>query len=48
MLTLSLGTALTRAALEWGDSAIEQLAAMEAAGTANPQPANSNAVPEKP
>ena len=31
MLTLGLGMALTRAALEWGDAALAQLAAMEAA-----------------
>ena len=32
MLTLSLGIALTRAALEWGESALAALASMEAAG----------------
>ncbi len=32
MLTLHLGMAMTRAALEWGESAIAQLTAMEAAG----------------
>lgn len=32
MLTLSLGMAMTRAALEWGESAIAQLTAMEAGG----------------
>jgi PadR family transcriptional regulator AphA len=32
MLTLNLGMAMTRAALEWGESAIAQLTAMEAAG----------------
>jgi DNA-binding PadR family transcriptional regulator len=31
MLTISLGVALTRAALEWGESALAQLASMEAA-----------------
>jgi hypothetical protein len=31
MLTLSLGMAMTRAALEWGESALTQLAAMESA-----------------
>ena len=31
MLTLGLGMALTRAALEWGDAALAQLAVMEAA-----------------
>jgi DNA-binding PadR family transcriptional regulator len=46
MLTLSLGTAVTRAALEWGESAIEQLSSMEAAAPA--PPADCNAAPEKP
>ena len=32
MLTISLGIALTRAALEWGESALAALASMEAAG----------------
>ena len=31
MLTLGLGLALTRAALDWGDSALKELAALEAA-----------------
>ena len=30
MLTLSLGLAMTRAALEWGESALKELAALEA------------------
>lgn len=34
MLTLSLGTALTRAALEWGELALAQLSAIEAASAA--------------
>jgi PadR family transcriptional regulator AphA len=48
MLTLSLGTALTRAALEWGESALQQLVAMEADAPANPLPADSRAIPDKP
>jgi hypothetical protein len=32
MLTLSLGIAMTRAALDWGESALKELAALEAAG----------------
>jgi DNA-binding PadR family transcriptional regulator len=36
MLTLSLGIAMTRAALEWGESALTQLTAMEASSTAEP------------
>ena len=36
MLTLSLGIAMTRAALEWGESALVQLTAMEASSTAEP------------
>jgi DNA-binding PadR family transcriptional regulator len=35
MLTLSLGMALTRAALDWGESALAQLAAIEAAQALN-------------
>ena len=35
MLTLGLGMALTRAALDWGDAALAQLAAMEAAQVLN-------------
>jgi len=48
MLTLSLGTALTRSALVWGESALEQLTALDAAAPANPQPAESSAAQEKP
>jgi DNA-binding PadR family transcriptional regulator len=33
MLTLGLGLALTRAALDWGESALEQLSAMESASS---------------
>lgn len=35
MLTLSLGIAMTRAALDWGDSALAQLEAMEASQVLN-------------
>jgi DNA-binding PadR family transcriptional regulator len=35
MLTLSLGITLTRAALEWGESALAQLSSMEAAEAEN-------------
>ncbi|MGB9407257.1 MAG: PadR family transcriptional regulator [Terracidiphilus sp.] len=41
-LTLGLGTALTSAALDWGESALAQLAAMEAAAAQNPPPAEGN------
>jgi DNA-binding PadR family transcriptional regulator len=46
MLTLSLGIALTRAALAWGESAIEQLSSMET--TAPATPADSSAPPQSP
>lgn len=36
MLTLSLGLAMTRAALDWGDSALAQLATMEASTSEEP------------
>ena len=36
MLTISLGIALTRAALEWGESALAQLSSMEAAAAPKP------------
>jgi DNA-binding PadR family transcriptional regulator len=42
MLTLSLGIALTRAALDWGESALAQLAALETALAEAPQPAEIN------
>jgi PadR family transcriptional regulator, regulatory protein AphA len=44
MLTLGLGMALTRAALEWGESALTQLAAMETAaeGVAPPLPSGQD------
>ncbi len=37
MLTLSLGIALTRAALDWGESALAELASIEAAAPENPE-----------
>jgi DNA-binding PadR family transcriptional regulator len=37
MLTLGLGMALTRAALDWGESALEQLSAMETEAVQNTQ-----------
>lgn len=37
-LTLSLGIALTRTALEWGESALAVLASAPATGARNPQP----------
>jgi DNA-binding PadR family transcriptional regulator len=42
MLTLGLGMALTRAALDWGESALAQLASMEAAAAEVPLPADNN------
>ena len=44
MLTLSLGIALTRAALEWGESALATLSSAEATAAPDPQPANNNPV----
>jgi DNA-binding PadR family transcriptional regulator len=41
MLTLGLGLALTRAALDWGESALAELASIEAAAAENPQTANT-------
>jgi DNA-binding PadR family transcriptional regulator len=41
MLTLSLGMALTRAALEWGESTLAQLSASEAPGPRSPKPAKT-------
>ena len=46
MLTLRLGIAMTRAALDWGESALAQLASMETAAQ-NPRPAASNPTAEK-
>ena len=42
MLTLRLGIAMTRAALDWGEAALAQLASMETAATADPQPSTVN------
>ncbi len=39
MLTLSLGIKLTRAALDWGKSALEELASIDAAAPQSSQPA---------
>jgi DNA-binding PadR family transcriptional regulator len=44
MLTLSLGIALTRTALEWGESALATLSSAEATAAPDPQPANNNPV----
>ncbi len=44
MLTLGLGLALTRAALDWGEAALVQLADMDAADASNPQPFDNNSV----
>jgi DNA-binding PadR family transcriptional regulator len=38
MLTLGLGLAMTRAALDWGESALAQLASIEAGVAEGPQP----------
>jgi hypothetical protein len=45
MLTLSLGMALTRAALDWGESALAQLASMESAAVQSQQPVEKNTAP---
>jgi hypothetical protein len=42
MLTLSLGIALTRTALEWGKSALATLSSAEATAAPDPPPANNN------
>lgn len=42
MLTLSLGIALTRAALDWGESALAELASIEDAAVENPQQADKS------
>jgi PadR family transcriptional regulator, regulatory protein AphA len=44
MLTLSLGIALTRTALEWSESALAMLSSAEAAGASNPQPTDNNPI----
>jgi hypothetical protein len=38
MLTLGLGLAMTRAALDWGESALAELAAMDAAESTTQSP----------
>jgi PadR family transcriptional regulator, regulatory protein AphA len=42
MLTLGLGLALTRAALDWGEAALAELASMEAAAADVPRPADNS------
>jgi DNA-binding PadR family transcriptional regulator len=42
MLTLSLGIAMTRAALDWGESALAQLASIEAGAVQDPQLSKGN------
>ncbi|MGA2673565.1 MAG: PadR family transcriptional regulator [Terracidiphilus sp.] len=42
MLTLGLGLALTRAALDWGESALQELASTEAVSAQGPQPAGDD------
>jgi PadR family transcriptional regulator, regulatory protein AphA len=42
MLTLTLGIALTRAALEWGESALATLSSMDRGAASRPQPAKGN------
>jgi hypothetical protein len=44
MLTLGLGMALTRAALDWGESALEELSAMETEAAQNTQPSEGKPV----
>jgi DNA-binding PadR family transcriptional regulator len=44
MLTLGLGLALTRAALDWGESALEQLSAMETEKVQKTQPSEGKPV----
>ncbi len=42
MLTLGLGIALTRAALDWGDAALEKLSSMEAGTAQSSQPTEAD------
>jgi DNA-binding PadR family transcriptional regulator len=42
MLTLGLGMALTRAALDWGESALAELALMEASNASSPSSVETN------
>jgi len=46
MLTLGLGMAMTRAALDWGESALAELTSMET-DSQNPPPVDSSPVAEK-
>jgi DNA-binding PadR family transcriptional regulator len=48
MLTLSLGIALTRAALDWGESALAELASIEAGAVQDPQTTKGNSPPTEP
>lgn len=48
MLTLGLGLALTRAALEWGESALKELASIEAPAAQGPHPAGDDAAQARP
>jgi hypothetical protein len=47
MLTLGLGLALTRAALDWGEAAMAELSAMETEAVQNTQPAEGNPAANK-
>ncbi len=47
LLTLGLGVALTRAALDWGESALAALSSMEAAAAAHRQPAEGDPAAEE-
>jgi len=48
MLTLSLGIAMTRAALDWGELALTKLSTMEGAAAQGAQPVGKNPVPVRP
>ena len=48
MLTLGLGIAMTRAALDWGDSALKELASMDGVAAQGPQAAVYNSAPVTP
>jgi hypothetical protein len=48
MLTLGLGLALTRAALEWGESALKELASIEAVAAQGPHPTGDDPPMVKP
>lgn len=47
MLTLSLGIAMTRAALDWGESTLAELAAMDTAAARNPHQSENNPIASK-